>query len=197
MPRLRPARREDAEILARLTDFAGHGMASYMWAEAAKAGETALEVGRLRFEREAANFSYRNAWVIENGGAVAAGLIGYRQPEPYDLEGLEKFPPLIQPLVRLEAYAPGSWYVNVVAVLPEHRGKGLGSLLLADAERRAHEVGARSLSLIVAAENARAVRLYERLGYRELARRPVVAFPGFEYGGDWVLMAKAVDPPQR
>jgi ribosomal protein S18 acetylase RimI-like enzyme len=87
--------------------------------------------------------------------------------------------------------------VNVVAALPEHRGKGFGSLLLADAERRAHEVGAGSHSLIVAAENAGAVRLYERVGYRELARRPVVAFPGFEYGGDWVLMAKPVDAPQR
>jgi GNAT superfamily N-acetyltransferase len=197
MPRLRPARREDARVLARLTEYAGHGVPTYLWAQAAKAGESALEVGRQRIEREEGNFSYRNAWVIEDGGVVAAGLIGYRQPEPYDLAGLEKFPLIVQPLVRLEAYAPGSWYVNVVAVLPEHRGKGLGSLLLADAERRAHDAGARSLSLIVAAENAGAVRLYERLGYRELARRPVVAFPGFEYGGDWMLMAKAVDVPQR
>src|SRR3990170_7411094 len=144
MPRMRPARREDADVLARLTDMAGHGLPSHLWAEAAEAGETPLEVGRRRVEREDGNFSYRNAWVIDVKGAIAAGLIGYRQPEPYSLEGLETFPPVIQPLVRLEAYAPGSWYVNVLAALPEHRGKGLGSLLLADAERRAHEGGARS-----------------------------------------------------
>jgi ribosomal protein S18 acetylase RimI-like enzyme len=197
MPRLRPARREDADILAQLTDYAGHGMPAYMWAQAAKPGESAFDVGRERFQREEANFSYRNAWVIEVAGAVAAGLIGYRQPEPYDLSFLDKLPEILRPLVRLEAEAPGSWYVNVVAVLPEQRGKGLGSLLLADAERRAHEVGARSLSLIAAEENAGAVRLYARLGYRELARRPVVPFPGFEYGGDWVLMAKPVEVLQR
>jgi len=192
MPRMRPARREDADVLARLTDMAGHGLPSHLWAEAAEAGETPLEVGRRRVEREDGNFSYRNAWVIDVKGAIAAGLIGYRQPEPYSLEGLETFPPVIQPLVRLKAYAPGSWYVNVLAALPEHRGKGLGSLLLADAERRAHEVGARSLSLIVASENPDAMRLYERVGYRTLARRPVVGFPGF-HGGDWVLMTKPVE----
>jgi ribosomal protein S18 acetylase RimI-like enzyme len=196
MPRMRPARLEDADVLARLTDMAGHGLPFHLWAEAAGAGETPLDVGRRRVERGEGNFSYRNAWVIEAGGAVAAGLIGYRQPEPYRLDGLETFPPVIQPLVRLEAYAPGSWYVNVVAVLPEHRGKGLGSLLLADAERRAHEVGARSLSLIVASENPNALRLYEHVGYRSLARRPVVGFPGF-HGGDWVLMTKPVETLAR
>ncbi len=192
MPRMRPARRDDADVLARLTDMAGHGLPSHLWAAAASAGETPLEVGRRRVEREEGSFSYRNAWVIEVAGAVAAGLIGYRQPEPYGLDGLETFPPVVQPLMRLEAFAPGSWYVNVVAVLPEHRGTGLGSLLLADAERRAHEVGARALSLIVASENAGALRLYEHVGYRSFARRPVVEFPGF-HGGDWVLMTKPVE----
>lgn len=192
MPRMRPARREDADVLARLTDMAGHGLPSHLWAEEAAAGEPALEAGRRRIERVEGNFSYRNAWVIEVDGAVAAGLIGYRQPEPYSLDGIKTFPLVVQPLVRLEAFAPGSWYVNVLAVLPEHRGKGLGSLLLADAERRAHEVGARSLSLIVASENPNALRLYEHLGYRLFARRPVVGFPGLQ-GGDWVLMTKPVE----
>ncbi len=192
MPRMRPARREDADVLARLTDMAGHGLPSHLWAEAAAAGESPLDVGRHRVEREEGNLSFRNAWVIESAGAVAAGLIGYRQPEPYSLDGLETFPPVVQPLVRLQAFAPGSWYVHIVAVLPEHRGKGLGSLLLADAERRAHEVGARSLSLIVASENPSALRLYEHVGYRALARRPVAGFSGF-HGGDWVLMTKPVE----
>jgi ribosomal protein S18 acetylase RimI-like enzyme len=192
MPRMRPARREDADALARLTDMAGHGLPSHLWAEAADAGEMPLDAGRRRVEHEEGNLSFRNAWVIESAGAVAAGLIGYRQPAPYSLDGLETFPPVVQPLVRLQAFAPGSWYVHIVAVLPEHRGKGLGSLLLADAERRAHEVGARSLSLIVASENPRALRLYEHVGYRALERRPVVGFPGF-HGGDWVLMTKPVE----
>ena len=192
MARMRPARREDADVLARLTDMAGHGLPFHLWAEAAAAGESPLEAGRRRVEREEGNFSYRNAGVIEVAGAVAAGLIGYRQPEPYSLDGIETFSPVVQPLVRLQAFSPGSWYVHIVAVLPEHRGKGLGSLLLADAERRAHEVGARSLSLIVASENPKALRLYEHIGYRSLARRPVVGFPGF-HGGDWVLMTKPVE----
>jgi ribosomal protein S18 acetylase RimI-like enzyme len=46
------------------------------------------------------------------------------------------------------------------------------------------------MSLIVAGQNAPAVALYGRLGYLERARRPVVAFAGFEHGGDWILMTR-------
>ena len=88
MSRMRLARLEDADVLARLTEMAGHGLPVHLWAEAAEAGEQPLEVGRRRVERAEGNLSYRNAWVIEVGGAVAAGLIGYRQPEPYSLDGL-------------------------------------------------------------------------------------------------------------
>jgi hypothetical protein len=51
MPRMRPARLEDADVLARLTDMAGHGLPFHLWAEAAGAGETPLDVGRRRVER--------------------------------------------------------------------------------------------------------------------------------------------------
>jgi hypothetical protein len=36
------------------------------------------------------------------------------------------------------------------------------------------------------------MRLYERNGYREAARRPLIPFPGLAHGGDWVLMTKSV-----
>ena len=34
----------------------------------------------------------------------------------------------------MEALAPGSWYVNALAVLPEFQGRGLGARLLKLAE---------------------------------------------------------------
>jgi hypothetical protein len=36
------------------------------------------------------------------------------------------------------------------------------------------------------------LRLYERAGYREKARRVYVKFPGSTHEGDWVLMVKEI-----
>ncbi|MEX0607632.1 MAG: GNAT family N-acetyltransferase [Halofilum sp. (in: g-proteobacteria)] len=46
------------------------------------------------------------------------------------------------------------------------------------------------MSLIVAEQNSPARRLYERLGYRDAARRARMFFPGFPHEGDWLLMRK-------
>ena len=35
-------------------------------------------------------------------------------------------PPMFVPLQELEDRVPGTWYVNVLATLEEHRGKGYG-----------------------------------------------------------------------
>ena len=50
--------------------------------------------------------------------------------------------------------------------------------------------GAPALSVIVAAENERAARLYDAAGYEALATEPIFAFPGCPHGGDWLLMVK-------
>jgi ribosomal protein S18 acetylase RimI-like enzyme len=101
-------------------------------------------------------------------------------------------PSVIRPLIELESLAPGSWYVNVLAVFPDHQGRGFGTRLLALAEELAGISGAEHLSIIVAAENSGAVSLYRRTGYVDTARRPVVPFPGFGFAGDWLLMVKEV-----
>lgn len=189
---LRPARKSDAAALAILVDIAGEGMPSYMWSRMREPGQSAFEVGRARASREEGAFSWRNAQVAEIDGEVAACLVDYRLDDPYDTGDLSKLPDLVRPLIALEAKAPGSWYVNVLATFPEFRGRGIGARLLALAEERGRAQGARSASIIVASENTGAVRLYARTGYAEVARAPVVEFPGCAHGGDWVLMVKPI-----
>ncbi len=60
------------------------------------------------------------------------------------------------------------------------------------AEQLAMKSGAGALSLIVAEENVAARRLYERLGYRAMARQAIIQFPGCPHTGDWVLMKKVL-----
>jgi ribosomal protein S18 acetylase RimI-like enzyme len=161
-----------------------------MWSTLAAPGQSTLEVGRERARREEGGFSYRNAIVAEIGGEIAATLVGYRLDDPYDLGGLDEPHELVRPLVRLEARAAGSWYVNVLATFPEYRRQGIGSGLLAIAEERAREEGAPALSVIVGGWNEAAARLYANAGYSALAREPAILFPGCPHRGDWVLMVR-------
>lgn len=59
-------------------------------------------------------------------------------------------------------------YIQDIAVTPSLRGRGLGSRLLARSEEIAREAGVRWLRLSVLTENAEAVRVYERAGFRPL-----------------------------
>lgn len=189
---LRPARKSDASALAILVDIAGEGMPSYLWSRMREPGQTVFEVGRARAAREKGGFSYRNASVAEVGGEVASCLVDYRLDDPYDAGDLNALPEIVRPLVQLEAKAPGSWYVNVLATFPEFRGQGIGARLLELAEERGRQQKANSASLIVASENGGAMRLYARSGYKEVVRARVVEFPGCAHGGDWVLMVKPI-----
>ena len=124
-PTFRPATKADAAALAVLVDIAGEGMACHMWQGLAAPGQSAVEIGRERARRDEGGFSYRNATIAEIGGEIAACLVGYRLDDPYDLDAsLAETPEIVRPLIRLEAKAPGSWYVNVLATFPEFRRVG-------------------------------------------------------------------------
>ena len=186
----RRAAAEDAGALAELVNFASEGLAFHVWDKIKEAGETPWDIGRRRAAREQGAFSYRNAVVAEIDGRCAACLIGYPQPaEPQPID-YAAMPPMFVPLQELENLAPDSWYVNVLATFPEHRGKGFGTQLLGIAEALARETGKPSLSLIVSDANEGARRLYLRQGYREAGARPIVRGDWVTEGRNWLLLAK-------
>lgn len=188
----RSATPDDAEDVVRLVDMAAHGLASWMWSEMAEPGETAMQVGIDRARREEGGFSYRNATVYEVDRRAAGLLLGGVIPsEPEEIDYASLARPL-HPLVELEAEAPGTWYVNALAVDPDYRGQGIGTALLDLAVRYAADLDAAGLSLIAAEQNERAVQLYRRLGYEETARRPIIPYPGDPHEGDWLLMTRSL-----
>ncbi len=188
----RAATPDDAAALAELINFAGEGMPLYLWGRMAEPGETAWDVGRRRARRDVGGFSWRNATVVEQAGAVAACLIGYALPDAPEPVDLAQTPAMFVPLEELERLAAGSWYVNVLATYPEHRGRGHGTALLALAARLAAATGRRGTSIIVADTNTGARRLYERSGYREIARRTMVKDGWDGPGKAWVLLVRGV-----
>ena len=60
----------------------------------------------------------------------------------------------------------GAGSIQNIGVVPGHRGLGLGSVLIAQAVRSFAEQGLGRVTLEVTADNVRAVRLYQRLGFR-------------------------------
>lgn len=187
---IRRAEPEDAPWLARLIDMAGEGIPAWLWSSLAQPGESPFEVGARRAAREEGGFSYRNASVVLREGNIAGMLLDYAQPAEIDTGNLAGEPEVTRPLIILESLAPATWYVNAVAVFEEYRGLGLGRRLMDLSEAHALAAGCARMSLIVAEENRGAKGLYGRMGYRDVARRPTVPFPGFELTGDWVLMIK-------
>ena len=117
-------------------------------------------------------------------------MIGYRLDDDPEASDYDDMPPMFVPLQQLEDLAPGTWYVNVLATYPEHRGKGYGAALMGVAERLARATDARGMSLIVADANVGARRLYKRLGYEERASRPMVKEGWQNPGQNWVLLVK-------
>jgi ribosomal protein S18 acetylase RimI-like enzyme len=186
---LRRATPADAEALADLVHFASEGLALYLWTKTAGPGGDPWAVGRERALRESGAFSYRNGVVLERDGRVAAALIGYPLPDRPDPIP-DSMPAMFVPLQELENLAPGSWYVNVLAAYPEHRGRGLGTTLLGLADRIAADGGSRGLSIIVSDANTGARRLYERCGYRKVAQRAKVKEDWQNPGTSWVLLRK-------
>jgi ribosomal protein S18 acetylase RimI-like enzyme len=62
--------------------------------------------------------------------------------------------------------APTRWGLVGIGVVPECRGRGLGTLLLNEFERLARQDGVDEVRLSVKRENERAVQLYQRTGWQ-------------------------------
>ena len=187
--KFRRAAVEDAVDMAELVNIAGHGLPLYLWGKTARPGQSAWDVGRERARHGTGGFATRNTVVREVDGKVAACLIGYalaEEPEPIG----DDLSPILVPLLELENKVPGTWYINVLAAYPEHRGQGYGSALLGVAEMLARESGCSGISLITSDSNHGARRLYERRGFADGSTRPIVKEEWEHSGNNWVLMLK-------
>ena len=189
---LRQATPDDCARIARLYMIACDGVAEYAWSRIDAPGLSLLEIGERKFARDDTAYSYQNCQVAEKDGTVIGMLHSF--PMRQDTAGRlgRESDPVLAPYNALRA--PGSLYVSAVAVFHEHRGLGIGTRLLEEAGRRARSLGLEHSSLICFEKNTQALRLYRRLGFRELERRPVVPHPFLHYReGDAILLARPTD----
>ncbi len=187
----RPAIREDSRRIAELFSISSDGVVDYVWSTLAPdyPGLAPVEIGAVRYASEEGNFSYTNCVVAEREGEVIGQLCTY-PVETDQAETDEPVDPVLEPYGRLEI--PDTLYVSSLALFDKFRGMGLGTKMLSIAREQARERGFDALSLLVFGQNAGAVKLYEREGFREVDRAPVVPHPLIHHTGDVLLMTAGV-----
>ncbi len=190
---VRPAQIADIPHLAYAFMEATGGLAEAVY-EGVIPGRGAHLIVEHLFSRPNVTTAFANCSVAENDERVLGSVHAF----PMDAMGDGPADPLV-PEDRHYLYAPfehmhaeGSYYIMALAVYREFRGSGVGQRLIAEAESAAQAKGFEETSLNVFSENLGAVRLYEKLGYRERARQPVVGHDRIRYGGDYLLMTRVL-----
>ncbi len=188
----RPARKSDAAEIALLVNVVTDGGMAHFWSgrETARGPNGFIEAGRCELLGDDAHFGWRPVTIAEVDGEVVGMMLGYRKPDAF-----EPVPPsvtgFLRPIEELEAEAHGMWYLKMLGVHEQWRGKGVGSALLAVADGKVPETGAHGLALSVDDHNSGARRLYERHGFVQRQSRPKIAVSGDGPGdGDHLLMVK-------
>ena len=189
----RNATEDDCTELALIRDIAGRRMPSYLWSQETGQGQSYFEYGREKIRTDANSNSYFKNWLVaEFQDKFVGAFFGFSVEDPYPEIDLEAVPECFRPCIELEKIASGCWLLQVIAILPQHRGKGLARQLLDKAESVAKTSGTNRIALQVEEVNEVAFNTYRKNGYVEVDRRPYVPFPGSDDTGDYVLMWKVL-----
>jgi ribosomal protein S18 acetylase RimI-like enzyme len=183
---LRPARPEpgDGMLFARYIDQAAEGFYGF-WL-----GPNSEDITAFAFMERGHALSYEHVMFAELGGSVVGMSLSYTgaQNRGFSDEPLKRAAGrsalrmklvrlLLAPLWRvLKTIPEGDFYIQGIAVEPELRGTGVGSLLMDDVEARGLAVGSDRLSLDVSAKNKGARKLYDRRGMAESSEWPSPKF---------------------
>ena len=93
-------------------------------------------------------------------------------------------------LLELEAAAPASYYVNIIAVFPQYRRRGAGFALMQEAERLARLENFRTMSLCTFGNDPALQSFYRRQGFEVTATRPIEFHPALGMAGTFALMVR-------
>ncbi len=93
----------------------------------------------------------------------------------------------------VQSYYQTDMYIDILAVAPDMRGKGVGTRLLGAVFQTAREKGFKSVSLEVVDTNPGARRLYERLGFAAKRTYPYPYLRGLAGFSASIKMVKPLD----
>lgn len=195
---IRMAGPDDALACARLFLMATHGTAEATYRDLVPGRKTDEIISERRVRPERRTTSYTNWRVAEDGsGGVAGGINCF----PFDSKAgfvpeellTEERRQVLQPLSDLDSKAAGTFYINAVAVFPQHRHAGIARDLMAVAFEEAQRAGLTVVTLYTFEEDTRLVEYYRRSGFAVTARsRPLAPHECLSNTGKMVLMSRSL-----
>jgi len=140
-------------------------------------------------------FGHEHALMAEEEGGVRGMLLGYagQAKGAQDLrtglalllllrsDMVRRLPALLKSQSAVGRIRRDEYYISNVAVYPEHRGRGIGALLVARARDEAGRAGASRMVLDVETDNPDAQRLYQRLGFAVVSETPPLVVAGHAF----------------
>lgn len=170
---------DDADMIAfSVADAIGEELVRQMAKN--KTRDDVVEILARLARRDDTQYSYLNTRIaLASDGKKAGVCISYdgscltslRRPffqEAIENLGWEISPELIDTIPG--ETSPEEYYLDTLAVLPEYRGQGIASVLIADARNKAQNARL-PLGLLVADDNPHAKALYEKIGFKFVGHR--------------------------
>ena len=192
---VRAALERDASVLAELAIMAAHGVMNLLY-EGLIPGQSVAEAIVERRLRNPASFCAIRYWRVAQDahGTVLGGLNNLPNVElaksvSDPAIGPDRLEPLTK-LFELDPFLVDTYYVNMIAVLPQHRHSGAGRALMLEAESLARQSGLRAIGLTTFEADAGLIAFYSKLGFTIRERRPIPPHPLLEFSGNWVLMIR-------
>ena len=192
---IRDAVADDAPALAEVCVMAAHGVMELFY-EGLVPGKSVTDCVIERRILVPESFASVSRWRVAVDGAGT--FLGALNSLPHQALMDAPDDPLLDEtrlrpiagLLDLEAAAPESYYVNIIAVYPQFRGWGAGLALMREAERLARLENFRTMSLCTFDAADGPLAFYRRLGFDVQATRPIEPHPAIAVVGNFVLMAR-------
>jgi len=174
---IRPALPQDAADAAPLIVETGYETIEIAFGSLAKGRQILTRM----FQKPNNIHSYEFGTVYELEGQLLGLLMGYGCEQerktfvPSALFFLRHRGLHIGGLFRIQGMIgkiePNTYYVHVLSVTSDMRSKGVGTILMQEAERIACKSSKTKISLLVESRNKRAIRFYQKQGYQIIESR--------------------------
>jgi ribosomal protein S18 acetylase RimI-like enzyme len=192
---IRDAVEGDARALAEVCIMAGHGVMELFY-EGLVPGKSVIDCVMARRILDRDSFATFRRWRVATD--ASGHFLGALNSLPHKALMNSPDDPLLNEarlrpiagLLKLEEVAGESYYVNIIAVFPQHRGSGAGYALMLEAERLARLQNFQRMSLCTFDGDPGLLKFYRRQGFAIKDSRPMGTHPAIGSTGNFVLMTR-------